>query len=77
LNFSFPSFLSVRMKEAWNSQKDGSNTCTGSIIWGGTLLRGSPTRELVPTTAYRLGVDIGERSGGEILLGGKIFWYGV
>jgi hypothetical protein len=29
-------------------------------------------RELEPTAAYRLGVDIGERSGRETLLGGKI-----
>jgi hypothetical protein len=39
------------------------------------LRRGSPARELEPTAAYRLGIDIDikEGSGGEILPGEKIF----
>jgi hypothetical protein len=46
---------------------------TGFIIQEGALWRGSPVRELEPTAAYRLGVDTGEQSGGEILLGRKMF----
>jgi hypothetical protein len=58
------------MKEAWQRQRDGSNTSTGFIVQEGVLWRGSPARE--PTAAYRLGVDSREQSGGEALLGGKI-----
>jgi hypothetical protein len=35
-------------------------------------VEGSPVKELEPTAAYRLGVDIGELSAGETPLGGKI-----
>jgi hypothetical protein len=60
------------MKEVWNWQRDGSNTSTGFIVWEGALWRWISARELESTAAYRLGVDIGERSGGETPLGGKI-----
>jgi hypothetical protein len=42
------------------------------IVQEGALWRGTPTRELEPRASYRLGVDIGERPGGETPLGGKI-----
>jgi hypothetical protein len=59
------------MKEAWKSQKDGSNASIGFIIQEGDLRRGS-SRELESTAAYTLGVDIGEQSGRKTPLGGKI-----
>jgi hypothetical protein len=52
--------------------EDSSNISTG-FIQEETLWRGSPERELEPTAAYRLEVDIGEGSGGEIFLVQKIF----
>jgi hypothetical protein len=46
--------MGVRMEEAWNRQKDGTNASTGFIIWEVSLRRGSPERELEPPAAYRL-----------------------
>jgi hypothetical protein len=62
----------LEIKETWKRQRDGSYTSTGFIVQEGALQRGTTARELEPTAAYRLGVAIGERSGGETLLGGKI-----
>jgi hypothetical protein len=50
--------------------RDGSNTSTGYIQ---VLWRGVSSQSQDPTAIYRLGVNIGEGSGEEILLGGKIF----
>jgi hypothetical protein len=60
------------MKETWKRQRDGSNASTEFIVQEGTLWRGTPARELEPPAVYRLGVDIGEWSGGEGPLDGKI-----
>jgi hypothetical protein len=60
------------MKEAWKWQRDGSSTSTGFIIWKGPLQKETPVRQIEPTAVYRLGVDTGEKSGRETLLGEKI-----
>jgi hypothetical protein len=62
----------LETKEAGKRHKDSSNTSTGFIVQEGALWRGSPARKLEPTGTYRLGVVIGEWSGRETPLGGKI-----
>jgi hypothetical protein len=44
--------------------RPGSNASTGFVVQEEALQRGTPARELEPTAAYRLGVDVGEQSGG-------------
>jgi hypothetical protein len=58
------------MKEAWKRQRDSSNTSTGFTVWEGALWRGTPEESWSPSH-YRLEVDIGEWSGGEIPLVGN------
>jgi hypothetical protein len=50
---------------------DISNASTG-FIWEETLWRGVSNQSQNPTAIYRLGIDIGEGSEREVLLGSKI-----
>jgi hypothetical protein len=65
------------MKEAQKRLKDSSNTSSGFIIQEEALWRWGIQQSQNPTAAYRLGVDIGEESGREILLDREFFWSGV
>jgi hypothetical protein len=59
----------LEMKEAGKSQRDGSN---GVYCLGRSPVEKVPVKELEPTGAYRLGVDIRGQSGGKTPLSGKI-----
>jgi hypothetical protein len=69
--FTITIILFVRVKEAQKRQRNCSNT-KHRIYFGRSPWRGSPARELEFTAAFRLGIDIGEWSREEILLGWKI-----
>jgi hypothetical protein len=49
----------LEVKEAWKTQRDGSNTSTGFVVHAGALWRGSPERALEPIATHRLGLHMG------------------